>query len=261
MMKLDTVTATRYITPLREGGSLPAIVETDNGQLYVLKFAGAGQGRKALIAEWLAGAIGHVLGLPIPELILVSLEPGLGASEPDPEIYDLLKASIGINLGMGYIAQAFGYSPLLRFRLGADLASRIVWFDALVTNVDRTVRNTNMLVRGDELWLIDHGACLYFHHDWKNYQERSRTPFAPIKNHVLLPLASRLPEADQVCRPLLTDAVLREIVDLIPAPWLDGDELFANPAEHRAAYLEFLTGRRDASSIFVTEAQNARKPV
>jgi hypothetical protein len=253
-----TVKAMRYLTPLREGGSMPAIVEADDAQLYVLKFVGAGQGRKALIAEWVAGEIGRRLGLPVPELVFIELDAALGASEPDPEIYDLLKASVGLNLGMQYIADALAYSPLLELRPSPELASAIVWFDAFVTNVDRTPRNTNILVQNKKLWLIDHGACLYFHHDWKNYMERSKTPFPPIKDHTLLRFASQLDQADALLKPRLTEAFLRETVDLIPDVWLDGESLFANRAEHRQAYVAYLQSRRDASPVFVQEANHAR---
>src|SRR5450756_566169 len=180
---IKTVNAIRYVTPLREGGSLPAIVETDDGQMYVMKFVGAGQGPKALIAELVAGEIGRALGLRVPELALINLDPELGPSEPDPEIFDLLRLSVGLNLGMRFLPKAFAYNPILPPPLDTALASAIVWFDAYVTNVDRTIRNVNILVWEKELWLIDHGASLYFHHDWRDdYLERSRTPFPLIKD-------------------------------------------------------------------------------
>jgi hypothetical protein len=184
-MLIQTLTATRYVTPLREGGSLPAIVQVDGGEqeLYVMKFVGAGQGVKALVAEIIAGEIGRALGLPVPELALIRLDPALAPSEPNEEISDLLRASVGLNLGLRFLPQAFDYNSLLQPPLDPDLASAIVWFDAYVTNVDRMARNTNILVRQKELWLIDHGAALYFHHDWRNYLERSQTPFPPIKDH------------------------------------------------------------------------------
>src|SRR5207253_2723401 len=201
---LRTLTITRYVTPLREGGSLPAIVEADDDGLYVLKFRGAGQGTKALIAELVAGEIGRALGLPVPEIVLMELDPVLGRSEPDYEIQSLIKASAGLNLGLDYLPGALAFNPLDASRLDPLLASSIVWFDAYVTNVDRTPRNTNMLFWHRRLMLIDHGAALYFHHVGTNYIERSRTPFTSIKSHVLLPVASHLVEADTLLKARLT---------------------------------------------------------
>src|SRR5437588_8204740 len=194
---LRTTTATRYVTPLREGGSLPAIVEADDDGLYVVKFRGAGQGPKALIAELVAGEIGRALGLPVPEIVYVELDPALGRSEPDFEIQALLKASAGLNLALDYLPGALAFDAMDANNLESMLASSILWFDAYITNVDRTARNTNMLWWHRRLMLIDHGASLYFHHMNSNYTERSRIPFSPIKNHILLPVASMLPQADQ----------------------------------------------------------------
>ncbi len=254
---IRTITATRYILPLREGGSLPAVVEADDGELYVMKFVGAGQGAKALVAELVAGEIARSLGLPVPEIVLMELDPLLGRSEPNPEIRDLIVASAGLNLGLRYLPSAFAYNSLLQPPLDADLASAIVWFDAYVTNVDRTPRNVNMLIWQAELWLIDHGASLYFHYDWGDYLERSRSPFAYVSQHVLLPLASRVREADARLRPLLTEERLRQIVDFIPTVWLGEEKDFAGPTEHRAAYVVYLTARLAASANFVEEATNA----
>jgi hypothetical protein len=253
-----TVEATRYVVPLREGGSLPAVVEGEDGVLYVMKFIGAGQGRKALIAEWLAGEIGRRLGLAVPELVLMPMSPYLGRAEPNPEIRSLLQASKGLNLGMRYLPSAFAYNSLVRSKPQAELASAIVWFDAFVTNVDRTDRNVNMLLWGDKLWLIDHGAALYFHHDWRDYLERSRTPFAMIGQHTLLPLAGKLPEADLLLRPQLDESFFREIVADIPSDWLEGESTFASEAEHRDAYVAYLTSRLAAAPLFVEEAIRAR---
>jgi hypothetical protein len=255
---LQTVVATRYITPFREGGSLPALVEADNGECYVMKFAGAGQGVKALVAEVLAGEIGRALGLRIPELVLIQLEPGFGLNEPHEEIQDLLKASIGLNLGVRYLPSAFAYNRLLKPALDPQLASDIVWFDAYVTNVDRTSRNVNMLIWEDAVWLIDHGASLYFHHDWNNYLTRSQSPFAMINQHTLLPYAEDILGADARLAPLLSQEVLRGIVDLVPEVWLGGEAQFANAAEHRAGYVAYLRSRLEASTIFVKEAIRAR---
>lgn len=255
---LRTVAATRYITPFREGGSLPALVEADDGELYVLKFCGAGQGVKALVAELIAGEIGRTLGLPIPELALVELEAGFGLNEPHEEIQDLLKASIGLNLGVRYLPSAFAYNPLMQPPPAPDLASEIVWFDAYVTNVDRTPRNVNMLIWEEQLWLIDHGAALYFHHDWNNYLARSHTPFSFVKQHTLLKYAADLPGADARLRARLDAGVLREIVDLVPEIWLGGETEFATVAEHRAGYVNYLSSRLTASETFVKEAIHAR---
>jgi hypothetical protein len=244
---LRTVTATRYVTPLREGGSLPAIVEADDLGTYVLKFRGAGQGRKALVAELVAGEIARHLGLLVPEVVLAYLAPELGRSEPDPEIQDLLKRSSGLNLALDYMPGSLGFDPLVE-PPDSDLASRIVWFDALVTNVDRTPRNTNLLVWHRRLWLIDHGASLYFHHNWPArdgavLEAASRRLFAAARHHVLLPFANSIPEADAALAPRLIPGVLRAIVDLIPAEWLAGEPGFADAEEVRAAYVAYLSTR------------------
>lgn len=255
---LRTLTAKRYVVPLREGGSLPAIVEADDGQLYVMKFVGAGQGAKALIAELVAGEIGRLLGLNVPEIVLLEMSPLLGRSEPNPEIQMLLRASAGLNLGLRYLDGAFEFNQLLAPPPNADLASSVVWFDAYVTNVDRTNYNVNLLLWRHGLWLIDHGAALYVHHDWRDYQERSRSAFPMVRQHTLLPLASQLPAADARLRPLLNADSLAPIVDAIPAQWLAGDGSFASAADHRATYLDYLLRRSDVSAIFVEEALRAR---
>jgi hypothetical protein len=255
---IRTITATRYLQPLREGGSLPAIVEGDDGQLYVLKFRGAGQGPKALIAEMVVGAIGRALGLPVPEIVLVELDAAFGRNEPHEEIQALLKASVGLNLALAYIPGALGFEPLLVPPSALRQASAVVWFDAYTTNVDRTPRNTNMLVQDGRLWLIDHGAALYIHHTWADYQARSRGRFPQIKDHVLLRYATDLPAADAALSALLTPDLIAAIVEQIPASWLDGETRFANDAEHRAAYRAYLLGRLEAPRAFVEEAVDAR---
>lgn len=254
---LKTVTAIRYVTPLREGGSLPAIVEANDGLLYVMKFVGAGQGPKALIAELVAGEIARTLGLPVPEIAFIKLDPAIGRNEPDAEIQDLLQASVGLNLGLRYLPNAFAFNLLLKPPPDPHLASAIVWFDAYVTNVDRTPRNVNLLIWQETLWLIDHGAALYFHHDWSDYLARSQTAFPLIKEHTLLPLASNLRQAHAALHPRLTPAVVARIVNLIPDPWLDNEPAFASRAEHREAYLTYLLRRLEAAPIFVEEAVNA----
>jgi hypothetical protein len=253
------VNVTRYVTPLREGGSLPAIAEADDGFLYVLKFRGAGQGVKALIAELIGGEIARTLGLKVPEIVFAQLDSAFGRTEPDEEIQDLLKASVGLNLGLHYLSGAITYDPAVTVVQPLP-ASGIVWLDALLTNVDRTPRNTNMLVWNKELWLIDHGAALYFHHSWDNWLQQSIKPFVQIKDHVLLPWASKLDEVNTQFLTILTPDRIRSIVDLIPDEWLtDGAANNASPSERRQVYTQFLRSRIAASEIFVKEAQHARK--
>src|ERR1700759_2382000 len=210
-LSLRTVQVTRYVTPLREGGSLPAIAEADDGFLYVLKFRGAGQGVKSLVAELIGCELARMLGLRVPELVLASLDVAFGRSEPDEEIQDLLKASVGLNLGLHYLSGSITFDPVVN-KVDALLASKIVWLDALLTNVDRTARNTNMLVWNKELWLIDHGASLFFHHSWTGWEESALRPFVQIKDHVLLPLAAELAAADMKFRSMLTEDRIRSIV-------------------------------------------------
>jgi hypothetical protein len=243
---------------LREGGSLPALVEAGDGELYVMKFCGAGQGVKALLAELIAGEIGRALGLPIPELVFLELETGFGLNEPHEEIQDLLKASVGLNLGVKFLPSAFAYNPLIEPPPDAAFASDVVWFDAYVTNVDRTPRNVNMLVWENQLWLIDHGAALYFHHDWNNYLARANTPFSFIKQHTLLKFAGDLLGADKRLSAHLNADMLAEIVALAPDVWLGGEAQFATIAEHRAGYVNYLVNRLSSSETFVKEAIHAR---
>jgi hypothetical protein len=252
-----TVTATRYVTPLREGGSLPAIVEADDDGLYVLKFRGAGQGPKALIAELVAGELGRALGLPVPEIVFVELDGALAGTEPDPEIQDLLKASAGLNLALDYLPGSVMYDPLVE-RIDPALASAVVWFDAYVTNVDRTPRNANLLMWHKKLWLIDHGAALYFHHTWTNYMERSRSSFEHIKDHVLLDSATMLQEVDAKLAGQLTRETIGNIVSLIPDAWLATDSLFKSPHDARQAYAGYLLQRLETPRLFVEEAGRAR---
>ena len=256
--QLRTVQVTRYVTPLREGGSLPAIVEADDGFLYVLKFRGAGQGVKALISELVAGEIARALGLRVPELVFAQLDVAFGRSEPDEEIQDLLRFSEGLNLGLHYLSGAITFDALVN-TVDAKQASQIVWLDCLITNVDRTPRNTNMLIWHKELWLIDHGAAFYFHHAQQNPTEQARRPFAPIKDHVLLPQASELDTVDTEFRTILTTERIQAIVSVIPDDWLKNDSPEATVEENREVYTQFLTTRLAHTDIFVKEAQNARK--
>lgn len=255
---IRTVTATRYITPFRQGGSVPALVEADDESLYVLKFAGAAQGPKALIAELVAGEIGRTLGLRVPELVFVLVAPALGAAEPHPEIRERLDASVGLNLGLRFLPYALEYNPVLKPAPGPAEASAIVWFDAYITNVDRTLRNVNILLQSRQLWLIDHGASLYFHHDWSHYRARSATPFPLIRDHALLPYASALAEVDAVLKARLTPKVISAVADQIPDDWLRGNTPFATPAEGRQAYADWLAERLVAAPLFVAEAERAR---
>src|SRR5215475_6453700 len=236
---LRAVTATRYVTPLREGGSLPAVVEGDDDGLYVLKFRGAGQGPRALIAELVSGEIARALGLPVPEIVFVELDADLARTEPDPEIQDLIKKSAGLNLALDYLPGSVMFDPIAA-KPDAKLASDIVWFDAYVTNVDRTARNANMLMWHRRLTLIDHGAALYFHHSWNNYLERSLDAFHRIKDHVLLPFAAGLRESDAKLSARLTQERLTNIVGLIPDAWLSGPSPFHSREEWRAAYVQYL---------------------
>ena len=255
---MRTVTATRYVTPLREGGSLPAVIEADDDGLYVLKFHGAGQGTKALVAELVAGEIARTLELPIPEIVFVELDTDLARTEPDPEIQDLIRASGGLNLGLDYLSGALSFDPLVD-PTDPGLASRIVWFDAFVTNLDRTARNTNMLVWHRKLWLIDHGAALYFHHAGLDDPGAAMNPFPLVRDHVLLPAASRIAEVDADLAARLTRPVLEGIVGLIPDAWLgDGAASPAAAAAARAAYLDHFMRRLAAPRAFVAEAVRAR---
>jgi hypothetical protein len=248
------VRATRYVAPLREGGSLPALVEADDDGLYVLKFRGAGQGPKALVAELVAGEAGRRLGLPVPEIVLVQLDPALGAAEPDPEIQDLLRASPGLNLGLDYLPGALPYDPADGTPPDRALAAAVVWFDALVTNVDRTARNPNLLVWHRRLWLIDHGAALYLHHAGGDLPAKALRPFPAISEHVLLPAAGDLAAADASLAGRLDRGALEEIAGLVPDAWL-GDA----PDDRRRAYVEYLARRLTPPRPFAEEAEAARR--
>ena len=257
-MNLRTVNVTRYITPLREGGSLPALAEADDDFKYVVKFRGSGHGTKVLISELIGGVIAKLLHLRVPELVFIQLDEAFGQSEGDEEIQDLLKASRGLNLGLHFLSGALTYDPVT-MKVDGRLASKIVWMDAFLTNVDRTVRNTNMLMWHKELWLIDHGSTLYFHHTWTNWEQAALTPFSLIKDHVLLPFADQLEEADIECRQIITDEVIRKLVNLIPDDWVNHTESNETPETIREVYYQFLSRRLAQSEIFLNEALNARK--
>lgn len=255
---MRTVRATRYVTPLREGGSLPAIVEADDSGLYVLKFRGAGQGAKALVAELVVGELARAAGLRVPEVVLVEVDAALGRNEPDAEIRSLLKASVGTNLGLDYLPGSLTFDPVAGPAPDAGEASAIVWLDALVTNVDRTPRNPNLLAWHRRLWLIDHGAALYFHHAWDRAADPSRAAYPAVKDHVLLPWATGVRAAGEALAPRLGRGVLASILADVPELWLEGEPRFSSAGEHRAAYVDHLARRLAAAPLFVEEAERAR---
>jgi hypothetical protein len=257
-LELRTVNVTRYISPLREGGSLPALAEADDDFKYVLKFRGAGHGVKALIAELIGGEIARALHLKMPELVFANLDEAFGRTEGDEEIQDLLQGSQGLNLALHFLSGAITFDPVVT-KLSPELSSQIVWLDAFITNVDRTFRNTNMLIWHKELWLIDHGASLYFHHSWNSWETHAKSPFALIKDHVLLPQASELVATDLAFKKILTKEILRGIVNYIPEDWLHWEDSEQTPDEIRAVYFQFLWTRLNHSEIFINEAQNARE--
>jgi hypothetical protein len=245
---LRTVTATRYVTPLREGGSLPAVVEADDEGMYVLKFRGAGQGPKVLIAELVAGELARAAGLAVPEIVFIELDADLARTEPDPEIQALIRQSAGLNVALDFLPGAVMFDPVVE-KPDPALASTIVWLDAYVSNVDRTARNANMLMWHRRLWLIDHGAALYFHHSWDAHTDRSQDPFPRIRDHILLPFARELRQADAAMSEKITPEVIRNVVALIPQPWLGNDS--------REPYVEYLTRRLVLPRAFAQEAISA----
>jgi len=254
---LRTAHATRYVVPLREGGSLPAIVEADDLGLYVVKFRGAGQGILALVAELLAGEIGRALGLRVPEIVFMEIDPALGRNEPDYEIRQLLQASPGLNLALDYLPGSTMFDPAARDKAPAAEASMLVWFDAFTQNIDRTPRNANLLVWHRKLYPIDHGAALFFHHDWPSMEKKIASPFSEIKDHILLPWAREIRYAAKIAHELLTEPVLRAIVDSVPDAWFEAIPGGITAADRRAGYMQFFTGRLRASAIFEEEAIRA----
>lgn len=257
-MELRTQELIRYILPLREGGSLPALAEADDGFRYVVKFRGAGHGAKALIAELIGGMVAHKLGFRVPELVFLNIDSRFGITEPDEEVQDLLRASEGLNLGLHFLDRAMTMDPSVN-HVDPLTASKIVWLDAFLTNVDRTRLNTNMLIWHGELWLIDHGASLYFHHSWRDPAAAAVDPFPFIKNHALLPYASKLEEADKLMRQAITPRTLNQIVDLVPDSWLQEEGRDMTPGKVREVYKRFLTERLKNSSIFVKQAIDERR--
>ena len=257
-ISLRNVKVTRYIVPLREGGSLPALAEADDGFKYVLKFRGAGHGTKMLISELLGGMIASALGLQIPELVFASLDEEFGRTEGDEEIQDLLRGSQGINLGLHFLSGSVNFDPVVT-NIDADQAALVVWLDAFLTNIDRTFRNTNMLIWNKELWLIDHGASLYFHHSWSDWEKAALSNFAYVKDHVLLPriTSESMDKADKVALELLSPKTFEKLLTMLPEEWLKWEDVDLNPDEIRKVYLSFLTTRLQHSENFTKEAKDA----
>ena len=259
---MRTVIATRYVTALREGGSLPGLVEADDDGLYVVKFRGAGQGPRALVAEWIAGELGRAIGLAVPDLVGIEVHGSLGDAEPDGEIHDLVRASDGLNLGMDFLPGALGFNPAIASPdalVDPIVAADAVWLDALVTNPDRTVRNPNLLLWHGRLWLIDHGAALYIHHTWRDPDDHARRPFEQIRDHVLLPFAGSIDDAYQRNAARIGEALLTQLVDALPDAWLPEDPNVGDANGQRAAYVRYLTRRLEPPRTFVEEAERARR--
>lgn len=256
--EIRTVDVTRYVTPLREGGSLPAIVEADDGFLYVIKFRGAGQGKKALIAELIGGELARTMGLKMPELVFMNLDDTFSKTEPDEEIQDLLKFSVGLNLGLHYLSGAITYDPLVSVADSLE-ASKVVLLDSMITNIDRTHRNTNLLNWKKELWLIDHGASLYFHHSWDNWKDHAKRTFPAIKDHVLLKKANMLTQAATEIKAAINPHEIEDIVSLIPDDWLNEASHDSTPDDRRRVYVEFLSKKLSLIDVLTQEASDARK--
>lgn len=257
-MDIRTINVTRYITPLREGGSLPALADADDGYKYVVKFRGSGHGTKALVSELLGGLIAKTLGFRLPEIVFINLDEAFGRTEGDEEIQDLLQGSKGLNMGLHFLSPAFTFDPVVT-EVDSLLASQILWLDAYITNIDRTVRNTNMLMFHKELWLIDHGASFYFHHTWSNWEKAALSPFPYAKDHVLLQQATILEQVDTEFKKILTDETINNLVNIIPDEWLNWNNDDETIDDIRNVYKQFLKIRRDNSNLFIKEAENARK--
>ncbi len=254
---IRTVDVVQYIKPLREGGSLPAIVKADDGFLYVLKFRGAGQGKKALIAELLGGELARAIGLKVPELVFMNLDDSFSKTEPDEEIQDLLKFSIGLNLGLHFLSSAITYDPLVS-NVDAHTASKVVLLDSIISNIDRTPKNTNLLQWNKELWIIDNGASFYFHHNWESYKEHLTRTFPLVKNHVLLAKATELDAAAVEIQGFLNDNILKEIISKIPEEWLTNETDDTSPSAKREIYFEYIKAKLSLLDALVKEAQDAR---
>lgn len=257
-IEIRTVNAIRYITPLREGGSLPALAEADDDYKYVIKFRGAGHGTKMLISEFIGGMIAKVLGFHVPEIVFVNLDEAFGRSEGDEEIQDLLQGSKGLNIGIHFLTSALTFDPLVN-TVDSDTATKLVWLDAYLTNIDRTVKNTNLLMFHKELWLIDEGASLYFHHSWGDWHKAALSPFSMIKDHVMLPYMTDIKAVDQAFKEILTDDVLEKIVRMIPEDWLDWESEDETKEDIKEVYINFLKERLQHSDNFINEAIHARE--
>lgn len=256
-LEIRTVDVVQYIKPLREGGSLPAIVKADDDFPYVMKFRGAGQGKKALIAEFIGGELARAMGLKVPELVFMNLDDSFGKTEGDEEIQDLLNFSVGLNLGLHFLSGAISYDPLVSI-VDSLTASKVVLLDSIITNIDRTVRNTNLLIWNRELWLIDHGACLYFHHNWKNWEAHLDRTFPSIKDHVLLASAEKLTEASVAIQDAISVSIVEDIMVNIPKDWLTDESSPLTPNERRAAYVKFICTKLQNIEKLVKEASDAR---
>lgn len=258
-MAFPRLTCARYVVPLREGGSLPAVVDTVEDGQYVVKLRGAGQGERALIAEAIVAGLAHAVGLPAPDAAILELGEGFGKGEPNPEIQDVLRWSVGLNFGLRWLPGALPFDPAVEGDVSPELAAEIVWFDAWLTNIDRTPRNPNLLVWQGQLWMIDHGAALYIHHSWVGWEDRVQSAFPQIKDHILLPLSGDLRAADERMRPRLTPAVLRSVVDSVPDEWLAGDAQFPTVEAHRERYVTYLDARLNGPRAWLQEAIDAKE--
>jgi len=256
-IEIRTVDVVQYVQPLREGGSLPAIVKADDDFLYVLKFRGAGQGKKALVAEFIGGELARAIGLKVPELVFMNLDESFGKTEPDEEIQDLLKFSVGLNLGLHFLSGAITFDPLIS-KVDALTASKVVLLDSLISNIDRTAKNANLLSWNNELWVIDNGASFYFHHNWPTWEEHLERTFPFVKDHILLGQASLLPQAAQEILGSVDREKLGEIVSALPEEWLQHESDPMGAEEIRRAYVQFITTKLSMMDLLVKEAEDAR---
>lgn len=256
-IEIRTVEVVQYLKPLREGGSLPAIVKADDEYLYVLKFRGAGQGKKALVAEFIGGEIARTIGLNVPELVFMNLDDSFSKTEPDEEIQDLLKFSVGLNLGLHFLSGAIVFDPLVSIA-DSYTSSKVVLLDSIIINIDRTSKNTNLLNWKNDLWLIDHGASFYFHHNWKTWESHLSRTFPSIKDHVLLKRANNLEEASKDILAALDKDKIKEIISKIPEDWLLDESETLTPEEMRSAYIKFINSRLLKIDVLVKEAEDAR---
>ncbi len=254
---IRTVDVVQYIKPLREGGSLPAIVKADDGFLYVLKFRGAGQGKKALIADFIGAEMARAVGFNVPEIVFMNLDDSFSQTEPDEEIQDLLKFSVGLNLGVHFLSGAITFDPLVS-KVDSILASKLVLLDSIMSNIDRTAKNPNLLIWHNDIWIIDNGASFYFHHNWDTWKNHLTKTFPLVKDHVLLSQATRLSDAANDIHIVLTEEKIKNIIDTIPEDWLLNESDTLSPTEMRLAYLEYMNAKLSMLDILVKEAEDAR---